>query len=43
LFKDHNCSNTTALSDLFKRNLFDTEHLANFLDFFCCNNVLIEQ
>jgi len=34
LFKIHKCSKRTALSDLLKRNLFDTEHLANFLDFF---------
>ena len=34
LFKLYNCTENTALSDLFKRNLFDTEHLANFLDFF---------
>ena len=37
LFKDHNCNEQTALSDLLKRNSFDTEHLANFLDFFRSN------
>jgi len=39
LFKDHNCSKRTALSDLLKRNLFDTEQLAIFFDFFCSNPV----
>jgi hypothetical protein len=34
LFKSHNCTERTALSDLFKRNLFDTDKLAGFLNFF---------
>jgi predicted transposase YbfD/YdcC len=34
MFKAKNCSNATALSDLLKRNLFDTDHLYNFLSFF---------
>ena len=40
LFKDNNCTTRTALSDLFKRNLFDTEHLAGFLDFFRLSSLL---
>ena len=34
IFKAENCSKHTALSDLLKRNLFDTGHLADFLGFF---------
>ena len=34
IFKAENCSKHTALSDLLKRNLFDADHLSNFLRFF---------
>jgi predicted transposase YbfD/YdcC len=34
IFKAENCSSRTALSDLFKRNLFDTDQLSEFLHFF---------
>ena len=40
LFKTHKCTKRTALSDLLKRNLFDSAHLADFLDFFRCSSVL---
>lgn len=40
LFKTHNCNERTALSDLLKRNLFDTENLTSFLDFFRTNPLL---
>jgi len=34
IYKAKNCPPRTALSDLFKRNLFDIEHLSGFLNFF---------
>ena len=40
LFKTHKCTKRTAISDLFKRNLYDPENLASFLDFFCFSPVL---
>jgi len=38
IFKAENCSDRTALSDLLKRNLFDTDHLSYFLNFFRFRN-----
>jgi predicted transposase YbfD/YdcC len=40
LYKTHNCDVRTALSDILKRNLFDTENLAMFLDFFRLNSLV---
>jgi predicted transposase YbfD/YdcC len=34
IFKTTNCSKNTALTSVFKSNLFDLEQLASFLDFF---------
>lgn len=39
LFKEHNCKPRTALSDIFKRNLFDVDTLAGFIEYFQQNGV----